>query len=154
MNANRDQDQVAGIRKLFPIQRQILSDLCRGAQVIQCYDGNYRAIVEIAVRPRISAYGLDAAAMGRLCSAVWQISTGFYEFPQKPDSIQRGYDFYYIPAVRRLEVSDLITLTIRAPDEAFYAPETEQNDAAGIPSTGEDHTEVITDTPRNHQLPG
>jgi hypothetical protein len=153
MDANRGQDQLSGVRKLFPIQRQILSDLCRGAQVVQCYDGTFRSCVEIAGRSRISVYGLDAAAMGRLCAAVWQITTGYFEHLQNTDSAKSGYDFYYIPAVRRLEVSDLITLTIRAPGEAFEGPPA-QNDDAGLPSTNEDHTEVITDTPRNHQLPG
>lgn len=154
MDAVRGQNQLAGVKKLFPIQRQILSDLCRGAQVVKCYDGTYRACIEIGGRSRLSAYGLDSAAMSRLCSTVWQIDTGLNEPQLKVGEIQSSYDFYYIPGVRRVEVSDLITLTIRAPAEAFVGPQTPNESADGIPSSVEDHTDVITETPRNHQLPG
>jgi hypothetical protein len=144
MDIKRHKEQLFAVRELFPIQRQILSDLCRGAQVIQCHDGTYRACIDIAGRSRLSAYGLDASAMTRLCMVVWQIDTAFIDAvdPKNPNNKSESYMFHYIPAIRRMEVSDLLTLTIKAPAEAFVPP-------PGAVNAAENDRDVVVGIPRD-----
>lgn len=115
MTINARRNQIDCFLELFPIQRQILGDMCKGGQVVCGNDSVYRSCVEIAGKPRLSVYGLNEAAMARLCALVWQIDTSIATFPSKDDEEAVGYEFHYVPAVRRMEVSEMLTLTTRAP---------------------------------------
>jgi hypothetical protein len=75
---------------------------------------------------------------------VWQIDTAFIDAvdPKNPNNKSESYMFHYIPAIRRMEVSDLLTLTIKAPAEAFVPP-------PGAVNAAENDRDVVVGIPRD-----
>lgn len=109
------------MRILGPTQRQILSDMCNGAQLIRCHDGVYRSCADVGGRSRLSIYSLDRKEVTRMVAVAQPIKVGYCDPEgENSDMPEDGYGFFYLPAHSRPEISECLTLTIKPPREAFF----------------------------------
>ena len=101
---------------------------------MRCHDEIFRACIDISGRSRLSIYALNTAAMTRLCAVVPEIKIGYYDpDPSSKDLPPEGYGFFYLPANSRLAVGELLTLTIRAPRDAFFTDGAQAESAKDVP---------------------